>query len=73
MVTNQSNPIPEYALERVFERFYSLPRPSTGQKSSGIGLSYVKEIMSLHSGSVTLKNIEGGKIEARLVFAKEPT
>jgi two-component system sensor histidine kinase CreC len=29
--------IPDYARERVFERFYSLPRPDTGKKSTGSG------------------------------------
>jgi two-component system sensor histidine kinase CreC len=48
--------IPDYALERVFERFYSLPRPDTGRKSSGLGLSIVKEIVELHQGSVRLEN-----------------
>jgi two-component system sensor histidine kinase CreC len=29
--------IPEYAQARVFERFFSLPRPDTGKKSSDWG------------------------------------
>ncbi len=53
--------IPEYALERVFERFYSLPRPDTGKKSSGLGLAFVKEAILLHGGRVELHNrAEGG-------------
>lgn len=46
--------IPDYAQERVFERFYSLPRPDTGKKSSGLGLCFVREVMTLHGGSVEL-------------------
>jgi len=58
--------VPEYALERVFERFYSLPRPDTGRKSSGLGLSIVREIARLHGGDATLENrTEGG---ARAIF-----
>ena len=49
--------IPDFACERVFERFYSLPRPD-GSRSSGIGLSFVKEVAALHSGSVALGNRE---------------
>jgi two-component system, OmpR family, sensor histidine kinase CreC len=53
--------VPAYALEKVFERFYSLPRPDTGRKSSGLGLSIVREIARLHGGEVSLENRpEGG-------------
>ena len=33
-------PIPDFALPRLTERFYSLPRPSTGRKSTGLGLNF---------------------------------
>lgn len=57
--------IPDYALNKVFERFYSLKRPDTGRKSSGLGLSLVKEIALLHQGSIELKNLpDGGAIAA---------
>ncbi|MDD5351034.1 MAG: ATP-binding protein, partial [Chthoniobacteraceae bacterium] len=53
--------IPDYALAHVFERFYSLPRPATGRKSSGLGLAFVKEVALLHGGTVELSNrAEGG-------------
>ena len=59
--------VPDFARERVFERFYSLPRPDTGRKSSGLGLSIVHEIARLHGGEVTLVNrADGG---ARAVFS----
>ncbi len=51
--------IPDYARERVFERFYSLPRPDSGKKSTGLGLCFVKEVAHLHGGSVELTNREG--------------
>ncbi len=55
--------IPDYARERVFERFYSLPRPDTGAKGTGLGLSFVREIALLHGGSATLANHpEGGAL-----------
>ena len=40
----------------MFEKFYSLARPATAKKSTGLGLSFVKEIAELHRGRVTLKN-----------------
>ncbi len=48
--------VPAFALERVFDRFYSLPRPDTGRKSSGLGLSIVREIAHLHGGEARLEN-----------------
>ena len=51
--------IPDFARERVFERFYSLPRPDSGKKSTGLGLCFVKEVAQLHGGSVELSNREG--------------
>ena len=53
--------VPDYALARVFERFYSLPRPGSGRKSSGLGLTLVREIAHLHGGAAALANRpEGG-------------
>lgn len=48
--------IPEFAEDRLFERFYSLPRPKCTKKSSGLGLCFVKEIARLHGGDIQLGN-----------------
>jgi len=48
--------LPDYARDKIFERFYSLPRPDTGAKGTGLGLSFVREIAHLHHGEVTLQN-----------------
>ncbi len=53
--------VPDYALPRAFDRFYSLSRPASGKKSTGLGLALVREIAHLHSGEVVLENRpEGG-------------
>ncbi len=52
--------IPDYAKEKIFDRFYSLPRPDTGKKSSGLGLSFVREVMALHSGNMSIQSNEAG-------------
>lgn len=57
---NQGAPIPDYALARLTERFYSLPRPLTGRKSTGLGLNFVQEVASLHGGAITIGNVDGG-------------
>jgi len=67
IVEDEGPGIPDYAVERVFERFYSLPRPASGKKSSGLGLCFVREAALLHGGSAALENRDGGK-GARAVF-----
>ena len=65
-VEDSGSGVPDYALSRVFERFYSLPRPGSTRKSTGLGLALVREIAHLHGGDAVLENRkEGG---ARAVF-----
>lgn len=59
-VANSGPGIPDFAMERIFERFYSLARPDTGRKSSGIGLTLVKEVAELHGGSIRIANAPDG-------------
>ncbi len=68
-VANQGEPIPEFALPRLTERFYSLPRPVTGRKSTGLGLNFVQEVMTLHGGSLELNNNATG-VAAVMIFAQ---
>lgn len=58
--------IPDYALDRVFEKFYSLRRPEAGRKGTGLGLSFVREIALLHGGGAMLRNHPDGGAEAVL-------
>lgn len=60
--------IPDYARDRIFERFYSLPRPEQG-KSTGLGLSFVREVMHLHGGMVEVGNHPDGGVLAVLRLA----
>ena len=57
---NETSPIPDYALPRLTERFYSLPRPDSGRKSTGLGLNFVEEVVKLHGGSMSIRNVESG-------------
>jgi two-component system sensor histidine kinase CreC len=65
-VSDRGPGIPDYALPRVFERFYSLPRPEGGSRSSGLGLCFVAEVATLHDGTAGLVNREGGGAIATL-------
>lgn len=64
---NQGEAIPDYALARLTERFYSLPRPNGGRKSTGLGLNFVQEVAELHGGELQVGNVEGG-VEVRLTL-----
>ncbi|WP_407658864.1 two-component system sensor histidine kinase CreC [Leptospira soteropolitanensis] len=57
-VLDEGNKIPDYALDRVTEKFYSLPRPTNNRKSSGLGLSIVNQIVDLHGGKLEIQNRE---------------
>ncbi|MCO4889839.1 two-component system sensor histidine kinase CreC [Cupriavidus sp. WGtm5] len=67
-VADQGPGIPDYALRRVFERFYSLPRPYGADKSTGLGLCFAREVATLHHGDVTLANRPDGGALAELVL-----
>lgn len=64
-IFNQGESMPEYALDKIYDKFFSLPRPLETQeasKSTGLGLSFVKEIMKLHRGQISVKNTHSGVI-----------
>ena len=63
--------IPAEELERVFEPFYRLEssrnRDSGG---TGLGLSIARDIAQAHGGSLTLRNLPGGGLEAVLLLPR---
>ena len=69
-VRDEGPGIPDYALPRIFDRFYSLPRPDTGRKSSGLGLSFVRAVARLHGGEVVLENLKPRGAVAILTLAR---
>ena len=48
--------VPSYAEGKLFDKFFSLARPGSQKKSTGLGLSFVREIATLHQGSVDVGN-----------------
>lgn len=64
--------VPDFALAHAFERFYSLPRPGSGRKSTGLGLALVREIAHLHGGEATLANRPEGGARATLCVPLDP-
>ncbi len=55
-IADQGPGIPDYAENRVFDKFFSLQRPHTGQKSTGLGLNFVAQVALLHGGKASLAN-----------------
>ena len=49
-------PLPDYALPRLFERYYTLNR----KENSGLGLTLVAQIAEQHGGTVRAENRDGG-------------
>lgn len=69
-ISNQGELIPDFALSKIYERFFSLPTTaadSVQRKSTGLGLSFVREIMKLHKGAVNVVNAKDGVI-AELIW-----
>ena len=59
-VADQGYGIPEASVNRVFEKFYRIPRvQDVDVPGTGLGLALVREIAELHGGSVTLRSSVG--------------
>jgi signal transduction histidine kinase len=59
--------IPAEELERVFEPFYRLESSRNRDGGgTGLGLSIARDIAQAHGGSLTLRNLPGGGLEAAL-------
>jgi two-component system sensor histidine kinase CreC len=55
-IADQGPGIPDFARERLFEKFFSTRRPVSGDKSTGLGLNFVQKIADLHNGAICLEN-----------------
>lgn len=71
-IFNDGAPIPDYALDKVFDRYFSLshqmvvsPKPNTtpptsstpAKKGTGLGLTLVKQVVEHHGGKVSIHNV----------------
>lgn len=55
-IGNTGKHIPDYALEKLFDRYFSLPKDTHTSKGTGIGLTLVKEVLEKHGGNVFVQN-----------------
>ena len=65
-IADNGTAIPPYAREKIFEKFYSLKRPDSGRKSTGLGLNLVRQVALLHKGDIRLLNRETSGVRAIL-------
>ncbi|GKT22381.1 two-component system sensor histidine kinase CreC [Acidovorax sp. SUPP3334] len=52
--------VPDYALPRLGERFFTTARPGGERSGSGLGLAIVRRVMALHSGTMAVRNTQPG-------------
>ncbi len=67
-IHDQGPGIPDYAREKIFERFYSLRHHASKRKGTGLGLTLVKETAELHGGTITLAPADGAGTVATLTL-----
>ena len=60
-IANNSQPIPEHELKKVFEQFYRVEKSRSLEFGGcGLGLTIVREIVNLHGGEVYMENEPSG-------------
>ena len=52
--------VPDYALPRLGERFFTTARPGGERSGSGLGLAIDKRVMALHGGQMVVRNTGPG-------------
>jgi two-component system sensor histidine kinase CreC len=70
IIDDNGSSIPAYATAKVFNKFFSLQRPDSGKKSTGLGLNFVREAATLHYGKIELQNLPKKGLRATLMLPK---
>ena len=71
-VQDQGPGVPDYALARLGERFFTTARPGGKRTGSGLGLAIVRRVMALHGGTLQVRNTPPG-LRVTLVFPDKPS
>ncbi len=68
-ITNYGTGISKEDLPHIFDRFYKSDKSRGRDKTgAGLGLSFVKNILSLHSQNITVTSVASGENEMRTTF-----
>lgn len=66
-IENSARHLPEEALEKVWDSFYRVDK-SRNTPGTGLGLSLVRSIISLHGGTCSVRNTDMGNGEPGVLF-----
>lgn len=66
-VSDEGSGIDEADIERLFQPFTQGDK-ARGTEGSGLGLAIIKRIVDTHGGSVVLRNIETGGLQAKIIL-----
>jgi len=67
-VQDEGPGVPDYALPRLGERFFTTARPDGTRSGSGLGLAIVRRVMALHGGGLEIPAGQQRGFTARLHF-----
>lgn len=67
-VRDHGEGIPPMAINRIFEKLYTLPRVQSDSRGTGLGLNFVQQIVELHYGEISVVNHPEGGVHAMLRF-----
>jgi DNA-binding response OmpR family regulator/nitrogen-specific signal transduction histidine kinase len=68
-VSNTGKQIPEHDIHKIFDRFYQTELSANQyQKGTGIGLSLVKELVSIMSGNISVDSTHEGKTSFTVII-----
>lgn len=70
-ILNTGAPVPAEELEKVFEQFYRVEKSRSNKfGGAGLGLSIVRQIVTLHGGRVFMKNEPGPLTRVKVILPK---
>lgn len=70
MVADRGSGVPPEDLERIFDKFYRVHRP-TGVSGTGLGLAICQGIVEAHRGRIWVQNRPGGGLVVTVALPRE--
>jgi two-component system, OmpR family, sensor histidine kinase CreC len=70
-IEDEGRGIPDYALDKIFTKFYSLERPDTGRKGTGLGLAFAEQVVKLHGGTIRIENKTPAGVRVEVLLSND--